>query len=851
MQYTDFQNQVSSEKLVLARLNASKRLMGWSVHSGSVYKIEGFAYPVVVSVEDSGTAYTLAADVASVTASKYFLDRSTGTIYIRTTGSDNPNSRFIVVTVQLSLANIPIALPHDLDEGFEVPFEPLIKSTSEFGVTIDTINQTSEAIEGAGSLTLQNDYEFWPANYDKLSFENQRCILYSYNRDLEVADAKLLFKGKVESQTYSKDTISFKLKDQFAELRAPIPLGEIQDLEERTGEDIAKAKQRMIFGRAFGIRPVNIDQILDGYPLTGTASITFGSATLTGSGTAFLTELSPDDEVVLLGQAYTVATVASNTSITLTENFNGDDDLSGDTIYVLPDKPKRYANRRFLVAGHALREPVTTIEGGSTVQVLFVDDNSDMYAGDSIYIGPLGSGEVVTIAEVSGHHYIRLATSLANVPSVGTAVRKPAVQNVRIDDTLLVYYRDYTFDAETSILELRDTAEANAGAIRQYNATLDFTSGSRVVTVTGGAVTGVIQPGYMLGRPDVASYHEVLSVDSNTQITLRENADSSLNGTAKYKPLVYDHESTVLTLDCLGRTDDGTPDGALLKTAPSITRALLIDAGLESDIDEGSFTAAEDVAYQEIGIAIPADNNSSNAPAYRDVLNMVNKSVMGSLVQGEDFNFKYHVLEPRKPSTAPKFMEADILGFNLNASSENIVKTVIVEYKRKEYDYVSKKDTIQTAQQSNDNANYLIKTDRSKTISTYLVNEADAAIMAARWSFLLRGTQSRLQFSTKLQGATLEIGDIIEIEHRKFFERYGTSSKRKLFMVESVKRNGSMVNIEATDLSSTFNRVACINESSNDWADASDSELLYGGYYTDDYGLIDTDPDSFDTNLIW
>ena len=38
--FEEFQNEVSSEKLVLAIIEASKRLMGWTLDSGTVYVID-------------------------------------------------------------------------------------------------------------------------------------------------------------------------------------------------------------------------------------------------------------------------------------------------------------------------------------------------------------------------------------------------------------------------------------------------------------------------------------------------------------------------------------------------------------------------------------------------------------------------------------------------------------------------------------------------------------------------------------------------------------------------------------------------------------------------------------------
>jgi hypothetical protein len=850
MDYSEFQNSPSSEKITLAILSASKRLMGWTLHSGSVYKIENFTFSIIDSLKDSGVAYTEAASAGAVVASQYYLDRSAQTLYLRTSDSVNPNGKFLVAVLNLYFANVPVTLPHDLADGIEVYWEPSLKTTSEFGVAIDTIAQSSEAIEGAGSLTIHNDFDFWKQNFDKLVFENQRCKLYSYSRDLAPEDARLIYKGRIESKAYAKDTISLRLKDQFAELRSNIALETVGSLEMRTGTDMAEARLRLIMGRVTGIIPVATDRVLDGYPITGTISVTFNTLAVTGVGTAFLTELSPGDELILDNEKYSIAEVTSNTALTLSTEYLGTVNLSGASVLVDPDQPKRWMNRTFTVAGHALRQPETTTMPGSTIIRLIVEDASDFYPGDIIYIGTLGSGETVEIESVVNGRFVNLVTSLSNIPPVGTLVLKPAIQNVRIDDMLLRYYRDYTFDAETAELTLRTTAESNAAPVYQFNNTVTFTSGSR--NVTGSGFSGFIKPGYMLGLYGNAAYFEVLSVVSDTAIILRTAPGFNLAALGRFKSKIYDDKSSVLTLDALGRTVDGETDGALVKTAPGLVKALLEDAGLSAEIDETSFEDAEEIAYQHLGVAIPDSYNDKTAPTYRDTINRINKSVFGSLVQTTDYKFGYEVLRPYKSNSALLLGESDILGgFTLESKADNVVKTVNLEYAPKEYDYISLGENVTTVSKVGENATYLVQTDRSRTISTLLVEAQDAEIMVNRWSFLLSIASNRLTFVTKMQGMGLEIGDIIEVNHRKLFERFGGTGTRKLLLVESVLRNGSEVKVEAADLSNTFNRVAAYNEFTENWVDATEDEKLYGGYYTDEYGLIDNDASNFETNLYW
>ena len=849
MRYQDFINQPSSEKITLATLEAGKRLMGWTVHFGPVYRLDNFDAPVIVSIEDSGAAYSEVFRVEDLEPGTFFNDRATKTLYIQTVGSDNPNGRFIVLTQRFFFSSAPIVLPHDLDSGEEVFWEPMIANTSQFGVEIDTINQTSDAIEGSGTLTLYNDQEFWPKNFDKLFFENKPVKIYSFNRELEPGDAKLIFQGVVEKKSYNSTNITFSLKDLLSQLRSPVDLGTIADLNARTGSDLAQARQRLILGRVFGHRPVNIDQVLDGYPIQGTVSISFNSATLTGSGTAFLTQLSPDDRIVLDGEEYTIATVTSNTSATLTENYSKPAGLSGAQALLIPDKPKRWMNRIWHVAGHPVREPVTFTEGGSTIIRLIVEDTSDIYPDDWIYVGELGSGDLVQVASVTGAKIINLKSSLATIPAIGTKVTRPAIQNVRINDVLLTYWRDYTFDAETATLTLRNTAEANASPIRHLTSTVSFSSGSR--NVTGSGFKGTIQPGYMLGVAGNAEFHEVLSVNSDTSITLRTAPSFTSTANGRYKPLVFDPRSHVLTLDVLGKTEDGTTNGRLLKTAPSIVKGLLKDIKLDGSINEESFQESESQAPMHIGLVVPSSYSDHDTPVYRDVINAVNKSVFGTLVQTGDFKLTYNVLRPKKPLTALRLDESDIISLKYESTSENAVKTVIVEYRPMEYDYLTEESAVRTIQKTSDISNYIIKTTREKTINTNLVDDKDAKIIANRWSFILEHGSGRATIETKLQAINVDVGSVIEISHRKFFERYGMLSRSRLFLVEAVKKSGRSVVLEVVDLSNAFTRVATINSFSNKFQQATESERLYGGYYTDDYGMIDNESETFGLNVIW
>jgi hypothetical protein len=853
--YAEFKQQSTSEKITLAVINAAKRLIAFTLHSGSVYKITSFDMAVIDSISDSGVTLTAVSNLASVVAGSFYNDRENQTLYIQTSDSANPNTKFLHMVRKLYFASAPVTAPYDLSTGFDVYWEPSIKSTSDFGVEIDTVNQQNEAIEGSGTLSLYNDNVFWSANFDKLFFENQPVSIYSWSRDLPISEASLLFKGKIESKSWSTTTITFKMKDLLSVLKNAVQLSDISELSLRNNPSLNTAKQRMVIGRVFGHRPINLDEVINyRYPITGTLSTTTSSATVTGSGTLFLTELSPDDRLDLDGVEYTIASITSDTSLELSETFS-EAGLSGYSADFLPATPKRFINRVWNIAGHALREPTTTIQVGSSTSRLFLGTTEDMYTGDELYIGTLGSGELVTISEVLNDTTVTLSTSLTSTPGTGTTVTRPCIQQVKIDDTDLVFYRDYTVDASTATLTLRNNAETNAASIRESVEQGTFTNSSRTVTGSGTYFKSFLKPGHNIRPKGTVDFYEILSVDSDTQITLR-SAPSGLSpnpttAVIQYQSLVFNPSEHVLHCEVLGRTDDDTSSGSLLKQAPEIVKQLLIDAGVSlTEINTSAFTTAQERLPEEISFVIPQSYNSKAAITYRDILNNVNKSVLGIVFQDSSFKISYDVLRPVVANTTV-FRESDCLSLSVQSTNKNMVKTVNVDYAFKEYDYTIEQSNISRASKTSDISTYILQTEKEKNITTVLINESDAQRLANRWAFLLEFSSNSVIIHTKMQASSLQINDMIDVQHRKLFDRFGGTSKRKIMAVEKITKSGTGCLIEAVDLSNAFNRIGLITDIETDWENTNEDNRLISGFITDANGLINNEENSFYSNLIW
>lgn len=859
MNYSDFTNQTVSEKIGLCILEASERIIGWSAHVGAIYKVEGFTRALISSVSDSGEALSEGASILGLNLGEYFHDRENQVLYLRTTDEVNPNGKFIALTFRLffSTSNGFVALPYDLDEdapvGFDVEWVPLIQDTSDFGVDLDNQNQLGFAIEGSGSVKFVNDKNFWGPLYDKVYFENQTCIIFSWTRFLPASEAKILFRGKVQSKTYSDKQVAFSLKDSQNALRAPVDLPVMLGYPNaRLSKTLEAARQRRIYGYVFGHRPTNIDAVLTGYPLIGTVDVTSGGTAITGNSTSFLAQISPGDNLFFISpvgtKSYAVKTVTDDSNLVLTSAYVGQS-TGAVGYYIKSDNAKRYTNRIFLVGGHATKEPLHTVsQFVSSLNIIVLDSVEDLLPGEDIIVG----SENTVIQRIVGNQ-IKLSVNLTLPATVGTTVRRPSITNVKLDDDLLTVTRDYSYNPTTAVLTLTSTAEFNIAPVLSVSgSSINFSSGSR--NVTGGEFFKTeFKPGDWIRSQAHSEYFEIAEILDNGGLNLRTPATYTVTGVAlAKKPVYYVEDKTILTCDILGATDDGTTSGVFLKTAPQITEDILSKAGLGDIIDSDSFTFASALAYQKVGLVIPTKYNDKNSPKLKDVINNLNLSVFGSVVQSSDFLLVYHVFRPVREPGITLFDESDIVKFTIKSLSDKIAKNAIVRYLKREYEPISKAAVFSQASRQSNIASFLGKTTNETIIETLLVDPIEAQNMSNRWAFLIGQASTVVTFGTKMQGALLDVTDRVEISHEKLYERAGSPLKRKIAAIQSSRKSFNDVTIETEDLSNAFSRCAVIVQDGRPNYDAAtDEERFYDSYVTDTYGMQDNDPETFGINLIW
>lgn len=841
-----------SKKTTLAKVKAAKRLIAWTVHVGPVYKITNFDFSVIDSITEDGALLTEVPSLGSIVPGAWFNDRDNKIIYIRTTGSTHPNGEFISMKFWNFYASAPSIAPYDLNTGKEVFWMPLIKSTSLFGVELDNTEQIGFALEGSGSLNLGNDREYWDTRYEGYVFEQQPVEIYSHFDGLDYSQAKLIYKGVVNAKTFSGNGVSFKLKDNLSQLRAEFELPNISEIGTAlVPEALLNAKQRRIYGKVYGYRPTNIDQSIDGYTLSGTVTVTAGLNTVTGSGTYFLSHFSPDDRIVIDGEDYAVNTVTSDTVLTVNDTF--ETTLSGVSYGIDPDIPKTFINRKWLVAGHECRQPTSTITNVYSLNRIYIADITDFDEGDEIFVDASG-GEVVTIAQINSDGLIVLAQNLVITPTIGTVVTRFCAQNVRINNKKLIYNRDYSIDftGNRTTIILDEDAEKNINPIRALiGSNVNFSSGSPTVTGTGTVFTSQLQANQWIRSTGQFDFFQILSIESDTSLTLRSNSTYTQTDTGQYiADQAFNEGVDVLTCEIIGTTLDNTSDGVLLRTASEMVKDVVTRVGI-TNLNTASFTLAKESQPAYLGFVIPDKYADTRQPKCRDIVNRVNLSVFGSLVQNENFEIEYNILQPRKPSSFITLREEDIIDIDIESNNDRVVKTALVNYKNQEYNAESGIPSVATYTKDSDIGNWLVSSMNTRLVETVLHREKDARLHANRWSFLLELATNTVKIKTKMQTSRLQVNDVVFIEHEKLFERTG-GGKRKFAAVTSVKKSGTNTDIELDDLANAFNRVCII--ASNDapiFNESSDKQKAVNGFITDNYGLINNAENTHSLNLIW
>lgn len=852
--YDEYAASLSSEKITLAHVHAFQQVFNFTLDSGNLYKktVDYF----VVGVKRLGSFLTSVDTPAEVDdETKFHYDPKTKQLYLFSNDGDLADEE-VILDNRLFFSTHPINLAWDLsnDNASDVEYSPRITKAPGFKSEVGT-DQQGVSVTGTGTLTLENIDGALDDLYDTVFFELKLVEIFSTHRDLPPSEAKILYRGFITEKSFTESSVSFKVADTLFKLDQKVPLVALT-ASDGVSEAFEGEFKRRIYGKFEGLLLRSIDQIGEGFELTGTVdNDLIGTTTLTGTGTAFLDELSPEDQIIIQGIEYTVETVDSDTQITISDSDGIQTIFSGATVTAIPEVPWRKKNRQFIIAGHALKQVSTTITSNKELNRFIVDDATGIEEGDILQVG----SEAVTVRRVSGNNITSLFNMLG-LKSIGTSVVKQPVQKLFIEGQQVVLsdiasINNTASQADVTISEL---AEFNITPNRSLPSfvTLDWTNGTRSITTTADVdLQEFIGTRDWIRRSLEADteYHEILEVKEQEIIlrTTYTGTTTSDTGVVRRPNLIRDDSN--ISADVLGRTKDNTAFGDLIETGAEVIEDLLAESDLADFIDTASFAAASQDASFRVSIKIPFDISDKTAPTVRSVIDDINKSIFGALVLNNDLQLAYNILDVALPTqTLPRISEDDVIRFRIKGKSSRLFKAAQTLYAFRDFDRIILSDAGKSFEFTSDFVTKFETSNKTADLSLNVFDFNSARTLTERFVFFNSLSEAVIELEGSLNLASLAMGDQVILDFDRLYKRLGDfTSRLKVGTVIGVDRTGDSIKLKISDLGNLFNRAAVItDDAASDFSASSSEDLLIASHITDANGLVDDDEQTTQVNLI-
>ncbi len=808
-----------SEKVTLVWAHASRRLITWELYSGAVYRRQEL---FTIHVCQCSTDLTEGSST-SLNAGEWYYEATTGYLYIRCTDDSNPSTNSIRGDIRFFFSNTAIDLPYDLSTGTIVHYEPRVMAAPQAKQAVDNTDLVGVAIENSGRVSFHNGDAFFDDIFDQYIWENKSVIVYSYSPE----GYRIIFKGIVKDKSYTKTSVAFLLKDFLYQLRDNAVSNLYSSDDGRISNDIIGQNKRVIYGKTSGLRLQSITQVVDGEQMAGTISGSAGGTTITGTSTQFLAEISPSDTIeVLINNVVweiSVDSVDSDTQFTTSDDI--ETSFSDSDYNVRPERVYREYNRTYYVADHKLREPTTTVAAVAQLNRIELASVEDLFPDDDIKIG----SEYGQIKRISGE-LVTLWQNLNTTPSIGATVTRSPITAVYFQHKL-INRALYTVDNQDDYckITLDEFAETEKGITKSVVGTISFTNTSRTVTISSGNFEKLRSRDWIKSNDiNHNTWYEILQIVDETTLHLRTNyLGTNYSGPGKYKNIEYLGDLDIVTVDCYGKE----ANGSWIKTGPDAVKDLLTMAAIPN-INDQSFSDANIDCPYVIDVKLPLVK-SGLMSTYRDIITLINKSVLANLAVNQDFELVYNTLNASIPSDIETIASDDYLSYTVSSNTE-IIKTAVCRYAHFDADYISHSSGSSAVQATSDFVTNIVQGTATKEYALHLSDYTEAKEIAERLLLFNSLTNSIIKIRGKLNFSIFNINDKVKLSLRRIYRRFGAADTDRVGVLSSITKNGKDTTIEFTDLGNSLNRSARIApEDAPDFEDATAEEKIYYGYIVD------------------
>lgn len=809
----------------------------WTLVTGTLYET---AAPFIVDAVHKGTVALAKTSLVPGLNQFRYLPES-GKVQVNV--GVHPKTLDMVLTYRFCLASAPVALSSNLGTGFETEYDARLTDIGDVKLELDYEN-AGIALETNSSIQFENTDHWFDAIFDTLIWENQPARVYSWGLGLAPEDAKLIYDGFVDTKSYDAKKVRFNLKDQFKRLRDKVKLPVFSEADGILDESMLMKSKRRIYGRVAQLRTTGVDKVLDGFALAGTLDCGVGAQVITGTGTDFLNECSPDDTLVYSYQGTEVTvrieSVDSATQLTLSDTLELP--MDGATVTIKPNVPYRKKNRAWHIAGHKLHEYEGEIVDTPSLSRVVLDNVDGLEPDIDLII----AGERVTIDRVSLDNLVVLKQALSDIPANGTPVVSSPLQAAYFGSEFLVPDRDYTVlnSSTDAILELDELAEFNIVRPFSMPHSFTFTNGSRTVTcgTAGVDLTTIFRTRDWIRAKSITrpTWFEILAVNVDSLILRAPYSEISFTGLAQRKNVTLVGDDARILVSCNGMQ---RADGTWIKNASRAIRHLLEEDLAVSSIADAAFDEAEIDAPQLISYVMPSIPQGE-APVIRNVITDINRSVFGALYQNKNFEFTFSVLQSDKDESMDVLSEDDVISYTVQTKPQ-IVNLTRVNY-RPFVDRFTGESSTAIQEFENAFVDTLSRIENTLEVTAYLFRDSDAVIYAERLAFLRSVTNAVIQVKGKLNISNFQVGQKVLLNLDRLYKRYGMEDALKVAIVYMLAADESGGTLGLNDFNGMFTRVGSIapNDAA-DFAGAEGEAVAKWGYLVDD----DTETPDGATNI--
>jgi hypothetical protein len=200
----------------------------------------------------------------------------------------------------------------------------------------------------------------------------------------------------------------------------------------------------------------------------------------------------------------------------------------------------------------------------------------------------------------------------------------------------------------------------------------------------------------------------------------------------------------------------------------------------------------------------------------------------------------YSILNARKPTNPTAIKDHDILSWD-SVTDQKIVNKVKINY-RPFTDLFSGSSAFETVEYSSSFVDDIIGIKNTDERTVYLYEDDKALIMAQRIAFFKSLSNCKISIKGKLNLALLNVNDKMYLEFDRLFKRYGGQDNKKIGIITGIKKNGTDVDVELTDLGNIFNRIPVIAPNTTDsYSTATREDAVLYGFIVDNDTLTPND----------